>query len=648
MSNPESSVSQLDGDSVRTELQRILASDVFAHAPIQSRLLDYLVQLELAGNTVAPKEYTIGVDALQRGASFDPRVDTIVRVQARRLRERLSRYYAEHGRMDPVCITVPKGHYRVEIAARVAGTRQAFSTQPEGSPRAHAAATHAGFRINPGTVPAPRLPLIGRAREVSELSGLLAARHGPRLITLTGTGGSGKTRLAIEVGLRAECQRSGSVYYVPLAGVASVQTFQLAMLRVFGLSAMDNAPPIETVCRHLSMARRRVRLILDNFEHLAAAAPLVGALLDATRRLQVVVTSRTALHLYGEHEYHVAPLPVPAADTTAVAELVACPSVELFVQRATAVQAGFALTPANVAPVAELCRRFDGLPLGIELAAAQCRVMTPAELVGRLPDRLDMRADNVTDVPDRQRTLRDVIAWSHQLLGGPEKTLFRRLAVFAGGFTVTAAEAVANARGDLGVDVEAGIMALLSYNLLYTTAFDPGRRYRMLSTVRAYALERLTDSGERDRLQQEHARYCLALAEAGTHCAGAARRRDWLARCDQERDNLQVALDDLLEHADAERTLRLICALYPYWQQRKHIATARHSIEAALRRFPPDAAPAWWAKAACHMGDLAERVGDSATARDYRVRALAAARKYGDHSVEAMVLARMATRVRVP
>ncbi|HEU0276393.1 MAG TPA: AAA family ATPase [Rhodanobacteraceae bacterium] len=624
--------------SVRAQLERVLAADLFRTAPTLARLLRYLVERYVANAAAPPKEYGIGVDVFGRGAGFDPRTDTIVRAEARRLRARLTRYYRTTGAGDPFCIRVPSGHYRVEVLPRAAVGR-AGSDPPAMAPRVEAPATYSAFRAKPGAVPAPRLPLLGRAREQSELDALLTARQGPRLITLTGTGGSGKTRLAIEAGLHARRRRTARVYYVRLAGVPNAAIFQLAMLRVFGLSAADNAPPIETVCRHLSGARHPVLLILDNFEHLPAAA-LVGAMLDASIHLRILVTSRTALHLYGEREYRVVPLAVPAGDAT-VSELRATPAVQLFVQRAATVRPGFALTRANAAAIAETCRRLDGLPLGIELAAAQCRTLSPAELARQLPGHLDMRADNVADVPDRQRTLRDAIDWSHQLLGTAEQILFRRLAVFAGGFTLEAAKWVGDAPGDLRMDVEAGVARLHGHSLLYVTTPDLEQRYGMLSTVRTYALERLAASADGDTPRRAHAAFCLHLAEAGARCATDDLRTAWLARCDRERDNFQMALDGLIARADAQRALLLVGALCPYWE-RGHVATAHRSIQAVLQRFPPDAAPAPWARVSCLGGALEQRLGDASAARALFLRALATARACGDPAVEAMARTGMA------
>ncbi|HEX7323981.1 MAG TPA: AAA family ATPase [Rhodanobacteraceae bacterium] len=632
---------RVEAARVQAQLERVLAADAFRGAPVLSRLLRYLVDASSAGTLTPPKEYAIGVDVFGRGADFDPRVDTIVRVQARRLRKRLARYYETDGAYDRLRIGIPKGHYHAELEPRPGGHDRTSGDGESRNAAAAPASAPRAFRTNVGAIPAPRTGLIGRAREVSELRALLTAPGGSRLVTLTGAGGSGKTRLAVEIGLALR-RRRRSVCYVKLAGVPDVPTFQLALLRAFGLSATDTAPPIETVRQHLAAARNDLLLILDNLEHLVAAAPLIGVMLDASPRVRVLVTSRIALHLYGEQEYRVTPLPTPLRDSAPLEELAAVPSVELFVQRAATACPGFALTDANAASVAAICRHLDGLPLGIELAAAQCHALTAIALARRFPGYLDVRATNVVDAPSRQRTLRDTIDWSYQLLSASEQALFRRLAVFSNGFTQEAAVAVADTHADLGIDVASGIGRLRDCSLIYNAVVASEPRYAMLATLRTYGLERLAESGESTAVHRAHAAYCLVLAEEGAACRTVAAREQWLARCDEERDNFQTALDGLAMRGDATWALSLACALHGYWKQREHIATARRSLAAVLNRFDPTQAPALWSRAACHAGSLEGQAGNATLARAYFDRALAVARSEGNAALECMVLASMA------
>lgn len=637
MNEPVRGAGGPDAASIRAQLQRILAAGAFRTAPVLSRFLRYLVECRLSDAQAPPKEYAVGVDVFARGAGFDPRVDTIVRVQARRLRKRLDRYYETDGRADPLRISIPTGHYLAEVSPRRAGPEAADASGGDA-----ASATPAGAAFRSGTVPAPRTPLVGRAREVDELCALLTDGAGPRLVTLTGAGGSGKTRLAIAAGLRLQQQGRDDVRYVRLAAVPDAATFELAMLRALGLRALDDTPPLDLVCAHLRAAASPVLLILDNFEQLVAAAPLVGALLDTAVGHRIVVTSRVPLHLYGEHQYRVAPLALPAGAAMPLAELAAVPAIELFVQRAAAVAPGFALTAGDAEAVVRICAGFDGLPLGIELAAAQCRTATPTELLDRLPERLGMQAGNLADVPDRQRTMRRAIEWSHRLLAPAEQRLYARLAVFAGGFTLEAARAVTDTQRDLGIDVDAGVVRLRECNLLFVFP-EPGEaRFGMLEVVRAHAVECLAASGDGEAVRRAHAAYCLALAQDGMGRLTAAVRRDWLVRCDRERDNFQAALDGLIARGEARFALLLVCALYRYWERHEHTATARHSLAAVLNRFPPSAAPQLWIQAACCAGTMEGRAGNPAIARTRLAAALATARAGGDHDAEVMALNCMA------
>lgn len=636
MDEPRPHVGGPDAEPVRAQLQRILAATAFRNAPILSRFLRYLVECHLDDAHAAPKEYSIGVDVFGRGAGFDPRVDTIVRVQARRLRKRLDRYYETEGTRDPLRIRVPTGHYRAEVSTRRTEVDAPHAADTSGASGSDALAARGIFRSR--GVPAPRTPLIGRVREVDDLCALFSNPEGPRIVTLTGTGGSGKTRLAIETGLRLQARGWGNVRYVRLGAVRDALTFQLAMLRTLDLRAVDDTPPLEVVCRWLHDATVPVLLILDNFEQLLEVAPLVGAILDAGIQHRVLVTSRIPLRLYGEHEFRVQPLGLPPPSATPLVDLAAVPSIQLFVQRAAAVRAGFMLTDDNASAVARLCRYFDGLPLGIELAAAQCRTSTPAELLRRIPNRLDLPAGNGVDAPERQRTLRSVIEWSCRLLAPAEQRLYARLAIFAGGCTAEAARAVVNTQDDLGVDVDAGLARLRDCGLIDVASAPGELRFAMLDTVREHALERLAAGKDRDITCRAHAACCLALAQDGVGDMTASERHDWLARCDRERDNFGAALDGLLAHGNARWALLLVCALYRYWERREHIAAARHSLDRVLRAFTPDAAPRLWVQAACCAASLEGRAGNQRQAQARLAQALASARAAGDLEAEVMAL----------
>lgn len=633
-----------DAESLRAQLQRILVSAEFSSAPILSRFLGYVVAHLIDGTAAALKEYTIGVDVFRRGADFDPRVDTIVRVQARRLRERLDRYYATAGLADPLRIVMPKGHYHVEVVTQ--------SPPVEATPRFPPGAAAETIRVllqAPETepwrqdlrrngIPAPRTSLVGRESDISRLHALLTDARGPRLVTLTGAAGSGKTRLAIEAGLQLQAQTGVEPLYVELANVTDGPLLQTTLLHRLGLRITDNTAPIDVVCGYLHHVEHATPMILDNFEQLAGSANLIGSMLDACSSLKLLVTSRVALHLYGEFEYPVSPLDLPERASMPLDELAGVAAVELFVQRAAVARPGFALDSGNAKAIADVCRRFDGLPLGIELVAAQCRTLTPAQLLERFTERLDVPAGNIVDVPDRQRTLRHAIEWSHELLAEPSRKLYQRLAVFAGGFTLEAAEAVANVSGDLGIDVAAGVASLLDNNLLQATLDLDEPRYAMLETIREYGLEQLARSGERDETCKAHAAYFLVLAEEGIGPLAGSARRDWFVRCDLEQDNFWSALDALVARGDGQWALRMVRALYFHWVRRERIALGLRALLLVLDRFDPSDAPALWAHVAVCAGTLECQMGQMAAALPRFQRALELARGCGDRAVEIAAL----------
>ena len=364
----------------------------------------------------------------------------------------------------------------------------------------------------PHNLPAQPTPLIGREIEVAALRDLLAA-PGTRLVTLTGAGGSGKTRLALQVAAEAQDAFPDGVWWAPLAGISDPALVPQAIAAPLGVREAAGEPLLETLAHHLQS--RKTLLLLDNLEQVVDAAPLLARLLDAAPGVVMFATSREPLRLRAEREFPLEPLPLPAGVRGVSAEAaLESAAVRLFVERAQAVKPGFALDEANVADVVAICRRLDGLPLAIELAAARVRILSPAALLARLDQRLSILTGGARDLPERQQTLRAAIAWSHDLLTGEERSLFARLAIFAGGCTFEAAEAVCSAAGGIAMDLFDGVSSLVQKSLLRQEEGPGGdARFTMLETIREFAQERLRELPEADELRAAHADTFLALAE---------------------------------------------------------------------------------------------------------------------------------------
>jgi predicted ATPase/Tfp pilus assembly protein PilF len=392
-------------------------------------------------------------------------------------------------------------------------------------------------------LPVPATPFLGREREIDQLAALLR-RPDVRLVTLTGPGGSGKTRLALQAAAAAADDYNRGVWWVPLASLADPALVETAAAQALGSKDTLSA----------AVRDKRLLLVLDNFEHLLDAAPRVAETIGSCPQLTVLVTSREPLHVDGEWEIAVDPL----RDREAV---------ELFMQRALAVNSDFA---AN-GEVAEICRHLDCLPLAIELAAARVKALSPKVLLERLEQRLPLLAGGSRSAPERQRTLRATIAWSHDLLTPSEQDLFARLAVFVGGCTLEAAEMIC------GADVDA-IASLVDKSLLRRTV----DRYWMLETIREFASEQLDQLADANLVRDRHAAFCVALGERARPELRARGAREWLDRLDAEHANVRAALEHLLESGDADGALRLSGAIWPYWQTRGHSTEGRRYLTAAV------------------------------------------------------------------
>jgi predicted ATPase len=475
----------------------------------------------------------------------------------------------------------------------------------------------------PNNLPRQPTPFLGREREVGDVVGLLR-KEDVQLLTLVGPGGTGKTRLALQAAAELLEDFADGVFLVELAPLADAGLVPSSIVTALGLQEGGNQSPEESVKSFLK--HKTLLLLLDNFEHLLEAAPVVGRLLNTCPTVKVLATSRAPLRLRSERLYPVPPLTTPDANAPEDREAIArSEAVQLFVERAQASDPSFLLTPEAVPAIADIVRRLDGLPLAIELAATRVRLLPPAALLDRLEQRLPLLTGGARDAPERQRTLRATIAWSHDLLSKQEQTLFRRLAVFTGGYTLDAVEVVTNASGEL--DILGGIASLVDHSLVRQgTGVESEPRFTMLETINEFALERLTESGDDAELRRQHAQYFLALAETAYDHRYREDQAAWNDRLEVEHPNLRAALQWSRDTHDSEVLMRLAGVLGDFWSVRAHHREGAQWLEQALAG---DASPSSRLRCLLQASGLAYQQGNNRRATKLAEEALALAQHGG-------------------
>ena len=488
----------------------------------------------------------------------------------------------------------------------------------------------------PHNLPAQPTPLVGREQELVKAREALQ-QPAVRLLTLSGPGGTGKTRLSLQLAADALYDYENGCFFVPLSTVNDPAQVAPAIAQTLGVKEMPGQSLADSLKTYLK--DKQLLLVLDNFEQVVAAAPLVGDLLTAASRLKIIVTSRTILRVYGEQEYPVPPLALPDLTRLPTSEqLGSYAAIALFVQRARLVRPDFQLNSQNAAAVAEICARLDGLPLAIELAAARVKLLPPPAILARLDQRLKLLTGGSRDLPARQQTLRGAIDWGYDLLDEGEKAVFSRLAVFAGGCTLEAAEAICNPDGDLPVEVFDILASLVDKSMLRlleeidrdgTPRPLDEPRFVMLQIIREYALEKLSEAGQDGPLQDRHAAFYMGLAETAEKELVGPGQVEWLGRLELEQDNLRGSLACAIERDDPETALRLGNALWRFWQIRGNLTEGRRWLEQALARAE-NVAVSVRAKAYNAAGILARDQGDYDQALTYLQVSLSLQRQIGN------------------
>lgn len=490
------------------------------------------------------------------------------------------------------------------------------------------------FRSN---LPAQSTSFIGREHALLSVVHLILSPQ-IRLLTLVGPGGIGKTRLAIESGSAVERDFRDGVFFVPLAPVREAEAVTLAIAQAVGIEPSGERLVLETLKE--ALLEKEALLVLDNTEQVVAAILVVNEVLTSCPKVKLLVTSRMALNVRGEHLFEVPALSLPLRDHgSRIEEIEKCDAVRLFTERASAIKAGFAVTEENASDIAEICRRLDGIPLAIELVAARIRLFTPQAMLPRLTSRLKLLGGGLDDLPERQRTMRNAIGWSYELLGLAEQRLFQRLSICPGGCTLETAEAVCDS--DLGIEVVDGIDSLLRQSLLRSDEKAGEMRFSMLETIREYGLEMLGACGEEATISLRCVEQFLKLAEESESELTGPRQAHWLGRLEREHDNLRFALRWSSENGREDYALRIAGAIWRFWANRGYLTEGRRWLDIALRGAAETDSLAR-ARALRGAGNLAWRQADFAVAREYHEASLTISRATGDRTGIAAALNNLA------
>jgi predicted ATPase/class 3 adenylate cyclase len=495
------------------------------------------------------------------------------------------------------------------------------------------------LEIHSNNLPIQATPFVARDHETETVRQKLL-NPDIHLLTLTGPGGIGKTRLGLQVAAEMLDDFADGVFFVPLASVSDSVLVISTISQVLNVREAGGMSLIEMLKDHLS--KKQLLLFLDNFEQVISAAPLVSHLLAAAPNLKVLVTSREILHIYGEHNYPVSALSIPdPKHLPSLERLTQFEAVRLFIQRAQAVKSDFEVTNLNAPAVAEICHRLDGLPLAIELAAARVRLLSPENLLSRLESRLSLLTGGARDLPARQQTLRGTIAWSYDLLNTDEKTLFQRLAVFASRFTLEAAEAVCNADNNLLFEIVDGVEALTDKSLLKREGGGEEPRFFMLETIREYAVEIFSQDDEAGALHRSHFNYFLTFAKQARSFLEKSEQGIWLDRLESEQDDLRAAILWARENRLTVQGAQLADALSMFWLMRGYLTEGRVRLAEILSQHDDLIDKELYARLLNQAGFLARYQCDYKSAAAFISESLEISRKLGDRHAIANALANL-------